>query len=346
MSSKTMTNSQLKDFFESLNLVYHSGLPVAEGFGILHDNATEGFARGCFANLSQATAEGSSLYEALKDEGHVPAYALTLVRIGEQTGRLEETMAGLADYYDRRDVITQSVRSALVYPLSMLIVVLVVLVVLLTQAMPVFDTVFAQLGLALSGPAAALLAFGSALNHAAPWIALVLVVVIVVAVLAYLWPVSRRVYSWFFQHLPGLRGLSLSISAQRFAVSLSSLLDTGLDVDQAIDYAQPLMADKRAQAALTSVAAALDDGQDFLAALKGSGLFEPEAVALLSIGMKTGAGSVALRAVADQISRSTQDRIERLVAAIEPILVAVMCVLVGIVLLSVMLPLMGVLAGI
>ncbi|MDR2108681.1 MAG: type II secretion system F family protein [Coriobacteriales bacterium] len=345
MAGKTLTPAQLRLLFSNLELVYRSGLPLTEGFDILRANARDAVELRRMEALYQAALNGESLYQTLKHLGDLPDYALALIGIGEKTGRMEQTFASLGAYYARRDLLSQSIRSSLTYPISMLVVVVAIVVVLLTQAMPVFNQVFLQLGFQMTGLAAALMAFGSALSRYALWIIAVIVVLVAIGVFLRFIPAGKRFYAALSQSAPIARDLSLRVSTQRFTIALASLLDAGLGVDQALALAEPLVDDKRARARVGAIRRAVDEGASFITALEQSKLFPPDSLALLAVGFKTGADAESLQQVGDQIALATENRMDSLVAAIEPTLVSVMCVLVGLILLSVMLPLLGVLSG-
>jgi type IV pilus assembly protein PilC len=345
MAEKTLSPAQLEQFFGNLELVFHSGLPLTEGFEILRENATDAADAKRMAALYEAAAEGSSLHTALQKLGCLPEYALALIRIGEDTGRMEETLVSLRSYYSKRDILASAIRSSLTYPLSMLVVVIAIVVLLLTQAMPVFNQVFLQLGFQMTGLAAALMAFGSALSNSALWIVCIVAAIAIIAVIIRITPAGKAFYQALFQSAPLTRSLSLSLSAQRFALALGSLLEAGLDVSQALEYAEPLVEDKRARGRIAGIRKSVAAGDTFISAIEKSAIFPPTSMALLSVGFKTGADSQALQQVGDQITAVTENKMDNLVAAIEPTLVAIMCVLVGMILLSVMLPLLGVLTG-
>jgi type IV pilus assembly protein PilC len=296
--------------------------------------------------LYQAAVEGRPLTLALEQIGGFPEYALALLRISEKTGRLEETCAALRDFYERRDALSQSIRSSLVYPLSMMVIVFVVIIVLLTQAMPVFDQVFSQLGFQMTGFSRILLNIGQALNQAAFVIGGVIVALIVLVLILRLTPVGKRFFRALFERAPITRELSLNMSTQRFALALSTMLESGLASTEALALAVPLVEDHRAAARVSRIQEQVEAGEGFERAIEESKLFSPETMALLSIGFRTGTDAHAFEQIGRSITLSTERKLESLVGAIEPVLVGGMCALVGVVLLSVMLPLLGVLSSI
>ncbi len=342
---KELKPAQLKVLFSNLEMITHSGLPLSEGFDILRKNEDDAVEKGLIDKLYDAANSGGAITEVLENSRIIPEYACSLVAIGEKTGRLEETFASLADYYSKRDELSQSLRSSVVYPVTMLVMVFVVVAVLLVQVMPVFDNVFRQLGYEMSGVSAVLLNVGNALGQAGFWIAGVAFVLVVIGIILAFTPGGKRFYNTLFQSAPVTRDLSLNLSAQRFSLAMSSMLSAGLELNDALTYAEGLVDDKRARQSVKRIRKVVDEGGSFLTALEKSNLYSNKDLALLSVGIKTGVDAEALNQVGEHITITTENRLERLVAAIEPTLVAIMCILVGLILLSVMLPLMGALTG-
>jgi type IV pilus assembly protein PilC len=344
--TEELSAASLSLLFSDLELVYHSGLALTEGFDVLKSNAANREQERRMEVLYRAVSNGSSIHDALQQMGGIPAYALQLTRIGEQTGRLEQTFASLRDYYDRRDELQHSVRAALAYPLAMMVMVLVVVVLLLTQAMPVFARVFAQLGYTMTGVAAVLLNVGNAIGGSAVYIVVALLIIALVLVLVHATAPGKRAFNTLYQVFPLTRGLSRSMATQRFTLALSALLKAGMPVDEALELAEPLVTDRFCAARVHQMREALASGKDFPKAVQESQLYPPASMALLAVAFKTGTDSTALDQIGDSLALRTQARLESLIGAIEPTLVAIMCVLVGLILLAVMLPLLGALASI
>lgn len=342
---KKLKPAQLRVLFSNLEMIIHSGLSLSEGFDILRSNEDDPVEKALMNKLFEAVNSGQTLTKVFKESELLPEYASSLVAIGEETGRLEETFGSLADYYSKRDELSQSIRSSVVYPLSMLVMVFAVVVVLLVQVMPVFDQVFRQLGYEMSGISAVLLDTGIVLGQFGFWIVGIICILVIGGVIFAFTTRGKRFYRLLFQSSPLTRELSLNLSAQRFSLALSSMLTAGLELNVALEYAEALVEDKRARASVKKISTKVNAGGSFLSALEESGLYTPKDMALLAIGIKTGADAAALDEVGEQIILATERRMERLVAAVEPSLVAIMCILVGMILLSVMFPLMGALAG-
>jgi type IV pilus assembly protein PilC len=159
-------------------------------------------------------------------------------------------------------------------------------------------------------------------------------------------PAGRRFFGLLYERAPITRDLSFKMSLQRFAFAMSTMLKSGLDADAALALAEPLIEDSRAGARVHAARERVEKGVGLQNAIEESKLFAADEMSRLVVGFKTGTDAQAFDQVGVAIAVTTERRIERLVGAIEPALVGLMCVLVGVVLLSVMLPLLGVLSNI
>jgi type IV pilus assembly protein PilC len=343
---KEMTPAELSLFFSNLELIYHSGLAPAEGFDILKQSTRDAKTRQWFELLYQSAVTGLLLTESLEKAGGIPSYALSLLRIGEETGRLEDTCRSLHEYFEKRDELAQALRAALVYPSTMILMVFVVVVILLTQAMPVFDQVFSQLGFELTGIAGSLLALGQALRSSALYISAVLAAIVVAVLIIRVTPAGQRLFSVLYERAPITRDLSFRQALQRFSFAMATMLKSGLNADAALALAEPLIENMKVGQRVRSIRLKVERGTGFQTAIEDSKLFPAEEMSLLAVGFRTGSDAQAFDQVGASIAVATERRVDRLVSAIEPALVGFMCILVGVVLLSVMLPLLGVLSNI
>ena len=107
---------------------------------------------------------GTPLYTALASTGAFPSYLCSMTEVGELSGRLDDVMEGLAEYYHREDTLAANLRSAVSYPLLMLGMMAVVLIILVIRVLPVFQQVYEQLGVDMSGISGTLLQFGERIS--------------------------------------------------------------------------------------------------------------------------------------------------------------------------------------
>jgi type IV pilus assembly protein PilC len=256
------------------------------------------------------------------------------------------TCRALSTYYEKRDRLAQAIRSSLLYPLAMMVMIFIVVVMLLTQAMPIFDQVFAQFGFELGGLALAFLNVGTWLRGTAFWLSGCMVVLIIIGFVLTRLPAGRRFFAWLFEHNPLTGELSFRLSVSRLMLGMAAMLKSGMTPQSAIELAIDLVDDSRVKQRLEVLDKKIVEGMSFQVGLTQSGLIPKDSYLLIAIGFRTGSNAEAFAQIGENITASTERQMILLAAAIEPTLVALMTVLVGIILLSVMLPLLGVLASI
>lgn len=146
MKGKQATYLEIASLCRELALLLHAGVRAGDGLALLAEEEPEAQRRKQLEEMARQVDDGASLGEALAGQGLFPAYVTGLVTVGERSGRTEEALNALSVYYEQRDQLDRQVRSALLYPSVLLVLMLVVIVVLLAKVLPVFDQVYASLG--------------------------------------------------------------------------------------------------------------------------------------------------------------------------------------------------------
>lgn len=334
-----LCETELAPLCRELAMLLHAGVGEGDALSLLA--AEETSHRKLLEDMARRVDGGVSMAEAMAEAGCFPHYAAGLVRVGQQTGRMEEALNTLAAYYQRRDRLNRRLRETLLYPAMLLVLMLVVVAVLLIRVLPVFQEVYASLGSRLTGLAGSLLTLGRALDAMMP-----VLCVLLAAAAAFLVLFSRsgsfrdRVLG-LWQRFRGDRGALRQLHDARFAQALAMGIGSGLTAEETLDLAAELLGD--APAACRRAAECrtrLEAGADLPAALHETDLLPPAACRLLTLGFRSGSGDTVLEEVAERLSLEADQALERRTARVEPALVLTASALVGIILLAVMLPLL------
>ena len=341
---KTITNGELSGLAMELSMLLHAGTGVGDALSMLSQE--DGY-QDLLAGMARRADEGAPLSQCLREGGRIPAYVCGLVEVGEETGRTEEALSALSRYYERRARLDRQVRGALLYPAVMLVLMLLVIAVLLVRVLPIFDDVYASLGGRLTGVAGGLLALGRGLDAAMP----VLWVVLAVAVgffAAFAGVESFRgevLAAW--RRWRGDKGVSRRMNNARLAQAMAMGMASGLPLERSMELAASLMEDvPPARARCEDCRARLEGGAALSAAMGESGLLPPRQSRLLELGQHSGAGDASMEKIARDLGEEGEAALDALVGRVEPALVLVCSVLVGLILLSVMLPLMHIMSAI
>ena len=345
MKETKLSYNELSGFCRSLAVTLHAGVGMGDSLALLAEDEPSGALRDLLTGMGRQVDEGLTLSAAMKNTGVFPAYLTGLLEVGERTGKLEEALAALAQYYEQREQMDWRIRNALVYPAILLLLMLVVIVVLLTRVLPVFDHVYASLGGHLTGIAGGLLKLGQWLNIAMPVLLTVLgLAVICVIVFARSKAVREKLMA-FWRRKRGDKGLSRKQADARFAQALAMGLSSGLPLDEAVKLAEALLKDTPAAAArCRDCLERLERGDNLVDALRDSAVLPAQACRLLAMGLRSGSGDSTMAEIARRLSEEADRLLESRVSRVEPALVLVASLLVGAILLAVMLPLMNVLS--
>ncbi len=342
---KELEAAQLAHFFEQLAMFSKNGIPTWESLYIISSNVENSSDKELFTRLYEYVADGDFFSEALQKCNCFPNYVIGMIEVAEQTGRVEEVSSSLASYYRGKDRLSQSLRAAAFYPMVMASMVFVVIFVILVEVMPVFEGVFTQMGLALNPVSTLLLNIGSALNQ---YSAIALSLIVVVVGIYFLMRITtggkaklKEWYDTFFL----TKNLSESENANRFAFSLSLMLLSGVDLINALEFSKMIVDSKKMHKKINLIISEVEKGGSLAEAIINSGIFKPTYNGMISAGMRSGSESQMLMAVSQRYSEETEYNVQKLVGVIEPSLVAFLCIMVGAVMLSVMLPITGILTG-
>ena len=330
--SRPFNNMEMASICSQLALILKSGISLLEGISIMLEDAGTEEERRILQTLLDEVMMHGSLNLAMETVGLFPAYAVQMVKIGEETGTLDEVMQALADHYEREDSISKGIRQAVTYPL-------------LIKVMPIFNQVFVQLGTEMTGFSRVLMDMGNVLSR----YSVVFAVILIVIVLAILVGTRTQKGRAFFHHLGYRIGVTRPMmertAACRFASGMALTLASGLDPERSLELVGSLNDDPDFQKKLENCKERLAGSEELSTALTASGIFSGMYSRMIAIGGRTGSMDQVMKQIADLYQNEMDDKMNRAIAVLEPTLVIALSLVVGVILLSVMLPLMGILSS-
>lgn len=341
-----LSNDQISALCMELALMLHAGISTDDGLRLmLEDEKAAG--RSVVKTLADAMDDGKPLAKAMAESGAFPPYAAGLVEVGTRTGRLEEALSALSAYYDNRARLETQVRGALLYPAMLFLLMLVVVAVLLAKVLPVFDQVFRSLGGTMTGVAGGLLQLGRWLDGALPVLCAVLALA-AAAMAAF--AVSDRfrdrcLHGWRVKH--AVRGVTGKLISARMAQALSMGLRSGLPMEEALELAGSLLEDApAAQQRCHDCRIRLEDGAPLADAMRQTQILPAAYCRMLALGARSGSADTVMEEVARRLSEESEAELQAQVNRVEPTLTVAGSLLVGVILLSAMLPLLNVLSAV
>lgn len=346
VQSKPFSNMEVSSFCGQIALILKSGISSIEGITIMLEDASSGEEKEILQAILENIQETGSLYQALTNVGPFPSYMLHMIEIGEETGTLDEVMAALSEHYDREDSISKSIKNAVTYPLIMAGMMVVVIIVLLVKVMPIFNQVFIQLGTEMTGFSRTLMNMGNTINRYS--IVFIVILATIVAFILYGTRTAsgKRNLRKLGYNFKFTRSIYEEIAACRFASGMALTLSSGLNPERSMELVTALNDDANFQKKIDSCQNLINDGKDLSEALYSTGVFTGMYARMASIGSKTGSMDQVMDKIAGLYQDDIDNRMNNGLAVLEPTLVIALSLIVGVILLSVMLPLMGIMSSI
>jgi general secretion pathway protein F len=325
-----------------LATLLEAGLTLDQSLKLLIDLAEGEALEGLLSDLLERIQGGSSLADALaQHEALFPRVYVSMVRAGETGGALREVLGRLARYLDEAEALREQVKSALVYPILLLILAGLSIVVLLTIVLPQFTPLFEGAGAELPWLTRAVILTGEGVQRYG-WLLLL-------AALGAVWLVRRQlrrparraqIDRWLLR-LPLVGELLAKIDTARFARALGTLLANGVPPLTALAIVQDALANATLRRALGDAAAVMKEGGGLAAPLARAGVFPRLAVHLLGVGEESGQLDPMLLKIAEVFDRDVRSTIERLMTLLVPALTIVLGLIIAVIITAVLMAILS-----
>ena len=337
---------ELSGFCAEIALMLGSGMALYDGMEALAKTYRTSSNSDLYATASKGVTETGSLYEALKADDRWPTYLVEMTGIGERTGRLEEVMNSLAEYYEREGRIRRAIVSAITYPVVLGVMMLLIVLVMILKVMPVFQRVLNSMGVAMTASGSMMMDIGTGIG----WTMLVIVGIVVLAVLVCVvltkTAAREKVLEFLRNIFPPVKNLSRKLASSRVASVLSMMLSGGFPLEEALELVPSVLNDRVAAGEVEAIRKKMENGTGFADAITDSSLFDEMYNRMIRMGVAAGREDQVMDRIARVYEEQVEDDIASLVSIIEPTLVALLSLVIGAILLSVMLPMAGIITSI
>jgi type IV pilus assembly protein PilC len=329
-------------FFRSFATLVRAGVPIRRGLLVTIERCENRFVAATLRDVLGDIERGDPLSTAF---GRYPrtftALIVAMVAAGESGGILDEVLDRIAQFLERDHALRKSVMSALAYPATVLCAALALVTFLIARVVPMFSTLFASFHVALPPSTRVLMALGDAAAQPATLVIATLFAGFV-AVCSYAvvrTNTGRDAFDRFRLNAPVVGSLLRKTIMARFARMLGTLVHSGIELSVALEVVLPVTGSPVHTTALSRVAIALREGEALTPPLAATGLFDPMLLALIGVGEETGMLDVMLPKAAEYFESDVTAAIATLGAVIEPALIAVLGLIVGLIVYSVFIPL-------
>lgn len=328
------------------SLVLKSGIHPVEGIPMLCEDTGNPKLRKALEFITNEVVHGSSLYSAFEAAKCFPAYMTAMIRVGERTGMLEPVLEGLSRFYENQANTRKRIRSAVAYPLVLALFMLGVIALISLKVIPLFVEILTSLGGQAPAQVDLFILLGNSLKNGFLIVLAALIIIAVVVWLLSLFGKTRFLMDKLKVANPITGGIYRKIIASRFSGALSLTLKSGMTITEGFGLVSGVLDNAYVAAKTREASKAVSDGKPFWEAVRDTGLFPALFVRLIRTGEKTGSLDAMMEKVSQTWQEEADTSLKRIVNAIEPVCVAVLSIVLAGVLLSVILPLINIMASI
>ncbi len=332
------SSAQLAEFCREMSTLLASGVSIVRALEITADE--EGLAasrRSVYLEILTELKKGTSLSEAMEMGGNFPELMLGMIRSGEGSGNIDAVMARLSLHYERENRLKQQVRSAMTYPVVLLVMSVAVVILIVTFILPQFEELFSEME-SLPMVTELLLAISDFL--VSRWYLALFMVFVIGLLLRIILKIYRvrRTVDFIKVRMPVIGKLNKVIYTARFARTLSSLYSSGMPIVAALQTAGGTIGNLYVEEQFEQVAVTVRSGVPLSQALKEvDGLLRKLSSTIL-VGEESGRLDTMLDSIAMTMEEEAEAATKRLVTMLEPVLICLMAMVVGFIIIAVMLP--------
>ncbi len=344
--SKALNQAEITQLTQQLATLLGAGLPLDRALGTLMDLPERESARRVIERIREAVRGGMPLSAAMDQEhGLFSRLYVSMVRAGETGGGLQLALSRLGEYLERAQNLRASIISALIYPAILVLMVGLASILLLGFIVPQFNTLLVDMQVELPWYSSVVMSVGMGLRSY--WWLLLGISAVVIGIVLFKAndPQSRASFDRWILQRKLVGGLIARIETARLARTLGTLLNNGVPLLTALNFAAPVIGNRALADALVQASEEVKVGSGLSYALNKSKLFPRLAIQMIQVGEESGELDRMLLKVADTFDTETQQAVQRLLAALVPVLTILMAMLVALVVLSVLVPLYNLTSG-
>jgi type IV pilus assembly protein PilC len=317
-------------FTRQFATMINSGLPLVQSLDILSKQSENKTLRKVIEQVLYDVESGQTLADALRGHPKVfPELYVNMVAAGEAGGILDTILLRLAVFLEKADALKRKIKGAMIYPSVILTVAVGAVAVLLIFVIPTFQTMFASAGIELPGPTRLVIFLSETLQ--AKWYVMVLGIVMTVVLVRqyYKTPGGQLNLDRLLLNLPIFGTMQRKAAIARFTRTLGTLVSSGVAILDGLEITAKTSGNRVLHDAIMESRTSIAGGETISEPLKRSGVFPPMVVSMINVGEQTGGLDEMLTKIADFYDEEVDAAVEALLAAMEPIMIVFLGVIVG-----------------
>jgi len=341
-SFRKVSKSQIVDFTKQLATLLNSGIKLTEALSVLTLQTSDHRFKTALTEIRDRVVTGESFTDALNEyRDYFDVIYVAMVRVGEVTGTLGGSLRTIANFMEKRQRVEAKVVTAMIYPIVLICFCVLAVLILTTKVIPKIGAQIERAGQELPWITAQLMNFSHVIMSW--WILVILAgLAAVVLILRKIFRTERGAYlrDKFILSLPFFGPLIKQRVVARFASTLSTLIGSGLAMAESQRATTRCFGNSLMKRAIQHARERILAGADIATPLRDSGVIDPAIAHMVAVGEKSGELETMLKSISENLESSTDVVIERLSAAVEPVIIIVMAGVVGVIAYATILPIL------
>jgi len=341
-SFRKVSKSQIVDFTKQLATLLNSGIKLTEALSVLTLQTSDHRFKTALTEIRDRVVTGESFTDALNEyRDYFDVIYVAMVRVGEVTGTLGGSLRTIANFMEKRQRVEAKVVTAMIYPIVLICFCILAVLILTTKVIPKIGAQIERAGQELPWITAQLMNFSHVIMSW--WILVILAGLAgVVLILRKIFRTERGAYlrDKFILSLPFFGPLIKQRVVARFASTLSTLIGSGLAMAESLRVVAETTGNSLMKRAIQHARERILAGADIATPLRDRGVIDPALAHLVAVGEKSGELETMLKSISENLESSTDVVIERLSAAVEPVIIIVMAGVVGVIAYATILPIL------
>ncbi|MBI4544621.1 MAG: type II secretion system F family protein, partial [Gemmatimonadetes bacterium] len=326
-------------FTRQFATMINAGLPLVQSLDILAKQTENKFFRRVIEEVLYDVESGLTLADSLRKHPKIFTDLYTnMVAAGEAGGILDTILLRLATFLEKADALRRKIKGAMIYPGVIMSVAIGAVAVLLVFVIPTFQTMFADVGVPLPGPTRLVINLSQGLKNYLFYIIGAIVGGVFLLRRIYATPQGQLAIDALMLKLPLIGDLLRKASVSRFTRTLSTLVASGVSILEGLEITAHTSGNRVIHDAVMQSRASIAGGETISEPLRRSGVFPPMVVQMINVGEQTGGLDEMLGKIADFYDEEVDAAVEAMLAALEPILIVFLGVVVGGMIVSMYLP--------
>ena len=336
---KKVKPRDLSVFCRQFVSITQAGVPMKEALQMLAEQTENKWLKRAITDVLTNVEKGNTLADSMMAYQDIfPGIMVSMVRAGESSGNLEMAFSRMAVHFEKQAKLKATIRKATIYPIILICAAIGVVAVMLLFVIPIFIDMFADLDVEM--PALTMAVMNTSRWTASHWYVILIVIVAVVAAYHafYRTDDGRRIIDEIKMHMPLFGKLTVKSACAEFARTMSTLLAAGLSTVNCLDIVSGIIKNIHYVNALQKAKEEIMKGIPLSEPLQSSGIFPPMVYHMTGIGEETGNIEDMLSKLADYYDEEVEITTQSILAAMEPLIIVFMAIVVGTLVIAVILP--------